>query len=98
MISDELGHELHRKAVTGDSLTAEEKNQLEQWYRELDQREELIVSVKASESQIATFHAQVDQALSELSSAARKLQETSAANEALRSENAALHDQLARRE
>jgi septal ring factor EnvC (AmiA/AmiB activator) len=95
MISNEIGRQLHHKAVLGAPLTAQEEAQLHQWYQQQDALEAQSLSSSLGANDVDTLRAQVDQALAELSAATRTLQEITAANDALRAENTALRERLA---
>jgi hypothetical protein len=64
MISDKPGIQLHDKAIRGESLTGEEKTQLEAWYAFQDSTESY--PVKYSDKSLTVLRAQIEAALSQL--------------------------------
>ena len=95
MISDNLAKQLHDKATRGESLSAEEQSQLENWYALQDNAESNVLSLTAAEKTPATLQAQVDVALTQLITVTKRIREIASGNDALRHEIATLRRQLA---
>jgi len=95
MISDNLAKQLHDKATRGESLSAEEQSQLENWYALQDNAESNVFSLTAAEETPATLQAQVDVALTQLITVTKRIREIASGNDALRREIATLRRQLA---
>lgn len=95
MISDNLAKQLHDRATRGESLSAEEQAQLENWYAREDDAENKVLGLAATEKTLAPLHAQVDDALAQLMTVVRRIQEVATENESLRREIATLRRQLA---
>ncbi len=94
MVADELGKQLHDRATGGETLSPEERAQLEEWYAAQDRAEAGDLSLTASDETIAALQAQIALALEQVVTAARQIQKTNEENQVLRRENAALHRQL----
>lgn len=97
MISNELGKQLHARAIGGEPLSSEERAQLEVWYAAQDRAEAARLSSKASAKTVESLQAEIDSALAQLTETIKRIQEISAENATLRRENAALLRQLAQR-
>lgn len=95
MITDNKGKQLHDKASRGESLTAEEYAQLEEWYAVQDQAEIVALGLNEREKVQANLQAQIEDALAQLVKISSRIQQTASENESLRRENAALRQQLA---
>jgi len=95
MISDEVGKQLHDKATRGESLSPEERTQLENWYALQDNAESKELGLSATEKTLTTLQGQVDAALAQLVVVTKRIQEIAIENEALRREVASLRRQLA---
>jgi peptidoglycan hydrolase CwlO-like protein len=95
MVSDELGKRLHDRATRGESLSTQERDQLEGWYASQDRTEMEALDLPATET-VVILQAQVDSVLDQLETAAKRIQEISRENEELRTEIAALHHRLAK--
>ena len=95
MVSDDFAKQLHDRATRGESLSAEEQSQLENWYALQDNAESNVFSLTAAEKTPATLQAQVDVALTQLITVIKRIQEIASGNDALRREIAALRRQLA---
>jgi len=95
MIADDLAQQLHDKATRGESLSAKELAQLENWYALQDSAESDVLGLTATEKTTATLQAHIDAAIAQLMKVTKRIQEIAAENEALRREIAALRRQLA---
>lgn len=95
MISDDHAKQLHDKATRGEPLLAEEQMQLEKWYALQDNAESMALSLTAPEKILTNLQAQVDAALAQLMTVAKRIQEIAAENETLRRETITLRYQLA---
>ncbi len=95
MASDDMGRRLHDRATRGETLSADEKAQLDRWYAEQDRAESDVLRVATAEKTVTALQAQVDAALAQLAAVTKRIQEIAAENEALRQETAALRRQLA---
>jgi len=95
MTADDLAQQLHDKTTRGESLSAEELAQLENWYALQDSAESDVLGLTAAEKTAATLRAHIDAAIAQLITITKRIQETAAENEALRREIAALRRQLA---
>jgi hypothetical protein len=94
MVSDDLAKELHDKATRGQTLSAEEQRQLENWYASQDTAESKTLGLAAGERTLATLQAQVDTALAQLMIVTKRIQKVTSENETLRREIATLRRQL----
>jgi len=93
--ADDLAQQLHDKRTRGESLSAEEKAQLKNWYALQDNAESKALGLTAAEKTSATLQAQIDTAQAELAGVAKRIQKIAAENKTLRREIAALRRQLA---
>ena len=88
--------QLHDRATRGETLSPEERSQLEEWYAAQDRAEADDLGLTASAETIAALQAQIASALEQLVAVAQQMQKTNEENQALRREIAALRRQLAR--
>lgn len=94
MISDELGRQLHDRATRGKELTTAEQNQLETWYARQDSVESSLLKSATAEPDVSELRSQVEVVLTQLTAITQRIQQVTLANEMLRREIAALHQQL----
>jgi predicted nucleic acid-binding Zn-ribbon protein len=97
MVSNELGQQLHARAVRGEALPAEEQAQLEAWYAEMDRAEMAMLNSAARTKALEALQAEVDAELARIIAITKRIQELSEENKTLRRENAALYRQLVER-
>jgi uncharacterized coiled-coil DUF342 family protein len=95
-LPDELGFVLHDRSTTGESLTAEEEQQLKAWYEARDEAEAVwLNSGSEIRPDLANLHSQIDVALNELTVVTQRIQQVSFENQEIRQEIADLYQQLA---
>lgn len=97
MISDDIARKLHDRSSRGETLSAEEQKQLQDWYASQDTAESKMLGLTTSEKTVASLQAQVDAALTQLMTVTKRIQEVASENETLRREIAALRRQLVQR-
>jgi SLT domain-containing protein len=93
-ISNELGRQLHDRWTRGQLLTAEEQQQLGEWYQQQDAKEAKQLNSVAPTTEIANLQAQVNLALTQLATAIQQVQQIAAENAGLRREISTLRQQL----
>ena len=95
MLSDELGMQLHDRETTGETLTAEEKEQLEAWYAQQDAAETTML--KAAQMPLPNLvfvQDRIDTAISQLTVSVQQLQQITQENKLLREEIEGIKQQL----
>lgn len=97
MISNDTARKLHDRFSRGETLSAEERRQLQEWYASQDTAESKMLGLTIGEKTVASLQAQVDAALTQLMTVTKRIQEIASENETLRREIAVLHRQLMRR-
>ncbi len=97
MISNDIAKQLHDRSTRGETLSPVEQKQLEEWYANEDAAESKTLSLAASEKKMSSLQAQIDAALAQLTTVAKRIQEVASENESLRHEIAALRRQLMQR-
>ncbi|MCL4528812.1 MAG: hypothetical protein M1282_05315 [Chloroflexi bacterium] len=97
MISDDITRKLHDRSSRGETLSAEEQEQLQDWYASQDTAESKMLGLTTGEKTVASLQAQIDAALAQLTTVAKRIQEVASENETLRREIAALRRQLVQR-
>lgn len=97
MISEDVGVRLHDRATRGQSLTAEERNLLTEWYRQLDEEEAQQFAEAQSASPSMDTQADIDNLLAQLALSAQRMRILAAENDRLRCEIDELHRQLAQK-
>jgi hypothetical protein len=70
MSTDTAGQQLHDRATRGESLSAEERAQLNAWYARLDAEEGAVLAAAAPPGSLTVLQAQVAMALAQLVKAA----------------------------
>ena len=95
MTSGNLAKQLHDKATRGESVSAEERSLLEDWYALQDRAEGETLGLATDEETLTTLQAQVEAALTQLMTVTKRIQEVASENEALRREISTLRRQLA---
>jgi hypothetical protein len=95
MVSNDLVKQLHDRATRDEPLSAEEQAQLENWYVLQDDAESSMLSLTPADRTPTALQAQVDIALTQLTTVTKRIQEIASENEALRREIAALRHQVA---
>jgi hypothetical protein len=93
-VSDEMGRELHDRATRGVPLSAEDQEQLEQWYTQQDQYETDRLTRAAPPGDLVQLRNEVDRALVQLQGVTQRVKALAAENEALKQEIAMLQGQL----
>lgn len=94
MISYEKAKQLHDRFTRGESLTTNEKQQLEEWYVRQDQLESEILK-RDDPDGIANLQSQIKTALLQINLASKRIKKATEENEALRREVARLRKRLA---
>jgi uncharacterized protein YceH (UPF0502 family) len=97
MSIDKVGQRLHDRATHGESLTAEEQVQLDQWYARQDGEDAATLTRNPSAQSIHGLQAQVDAAVAQLLEVSQRIKTQAAENEKLRREVAELQRQLAQK-
>lgn len=95
MIMADYFEELHDKATRGIKLSTTERADLEAWYARQDLAEAQTLATQRDEENTANLQKGVGAALAQLRVMARRVQKTTAENQALRQEIADLRRQLA---
>jgi hypothetical protein len=104
MITDELGMQLHDRETTGETLTNQEKVQLEAWYAQKDAAEKaMLEAAQVPLPNLVTLQDQVDtsiaslapSAIEQLTTGVQRLQQITQENKLLREEIAEIKQQLA---
>ncbi len=74
MIPDQIGQQLHDRATRGESLSANEQDQLRRWYAHHDQAEMTQISAAPVPSQLADLQARVQQVTAQVVAQARRIE------------------------
>lgn len=90
MIPDESGQKLHDRATRGEALTAEEREQLGQWYAAHDREEMERLAAAPAPGGLADLELRVRQATTQVVAQAQRIQALTAENAQLRQEIASL--------
>jgi hypothetical protein len=95
MLSDELGMQLHDRETTGESLTTQEKAQLEAWYVQQDAAETaMLKAAQMPLPNLVFMQDRIDAAISQLSVGVQRLQQITHENKSLREEIEGIKQQL----
>jgi hypothetical protein len=90
MTPDEIGQKLHDRATRGEVLTAEEQEQLGQWYAAHDQEEMQRLAAAPLPAGLADLQQRVQQLTAQVVLQAQRIQALTAENAQLRQEIASL--------
>ena len=95
MVSDELGMQLHDLETIGESLTAQEKAQLEAWYAQKDTTEKsMLEATQVPLPDLIALQDQVDIAIEQLTVGVQRLHQITQENKSLREEISEIKQQL----
>jgi hypothetical protein len=97
MSTDTAGQQLHDRATRGESLSAEERAQLDAWYARLDAEEGAVLAGAVPPGSITALQAQIATALAQLGTVTQHIQAVTAENAAVRQEITALRRLLAQK-
>lgn len=97
MTADEQARQLHDGVTRGETLTADEQMLLNEWYARQDHEESAVLAGMSPPQTLAELRSQVDAAVAQLQSAAKRIQALTTDNENVRQEIAVLHRQLVQR-
>jgi hypothetical protein len=96
MLNDELGMQLHDRETTGETLTNQEKVQLEAWYAQKDAAEKaMLEAAQIPLPNLVMLQDQVDTSIEQLTTGVQRLQQITQENKSLREEIAEIKQQLA---
>jgi diphthamide synthase subunit DPH2 len=84
MISDTIAKQLHDRSTRGQKLSIEEQSLLETWYALQDQVENETLSVNRGENHLTALKMQVAEALTQLFTVTKQIQDMTAENEQLK--------------
>ncbi len=90
MIPDEIGQRLHDRATRGETLAAEEKEQLQRWYAQHDRDEMERLTAAPLPSGLADLQTRVRQVSAQVVVQAQRIDSLTADNAQLRQEIVAL--------
>jgi hypothetical protein len=96
-MSDEVARELHMRYARGESLTAEERAILEEWYAKDERENRIIIPRRDLSAELEKERATLAALVAELQKAAQQIQEKIEQNDALRREVEELKQQLVQR-
>jgi hypothetical protein len=95
MVSDEIGMQLHDRETIGESLTAQEKEQLDAWYAQKDVAEKsMLEATQVPLPNLIALQDQVDIAIEQLTVGVQRLHQITQENKSLRKEIAEIKQQL----
>jgi predicted secreted Zn-dependent protease len=97
MATDQDLQRLHDKATRGLALAEEEHARLAAWYAQLDSDEDAALSGTPKPQTVTALQAQVETVTVQLLNVTQRIQATTAENDRLRREIAALQEQVAQR-
>ncbi len=98
MTNTEKMQQLHHRASLGETLSAEKRNALQNWYDELDREEEAMLkrNYKPIESSI-DWREKYNANITEIARTAANIEQIAKQNEVLRRENQKLRELVAKR-
>lgn len=82
--------QLHHRATTGEKLSPDEQEALQNWYAELDREEALLLDDSGEIKNSSERHEQLNTTLAEIAEAAANVERIAKQNEVLRRENEVL--------
>ena len=94
MNSNDLAKQLHNRVTRGELLSTEEQTLLANWYDLQDNAESDAFGLTEDNTSLIALQTQVEIALTQLTVATKRIQETASENEALKREIARLRQQL----
>ena len=95
MLSDELGMQLHDCETIGESLTTQEKAELEAWYAQKDAAETaMLEAAQVPLPSLVLLQDRVDAAIRQLTDGVQRLYQITQENKSLREEIAELKQQF----
>lgn len=95
MVELERGQYLHHRSCDGEALTAEEQDELQSWYSQMDTEEEAMLRRKPSiNATIEDLRLELRQRMRELEAAVGDVRRIEAGNEQLRQQIGELRQQL----
>jgi cell division protein FtsB len=95
MISDEIGMQLHDRETVGESLTTQEKAQLEAWYAQKDAAEMVMLeATRVPLPNLVMPQDQVDATIKQLTDGVQRLDQITQENKSLREEIAEMKQQF----
>lgn len=95
MLSDELGMQLHDRETMGESLTTQEKAQLEAWYAQKDAAETaMLEAAQVPLPNLVMLQDRVDATIEQLADGVERLHQITQENKSLREEIAEIKQQF----
>jgi hypothetical protein len=95
MIGDEIGMQLHDRETVGESLTTQEKAQLEAWYAQKDAAEMVMLeATRVPLPNLVMLQDQVDATIKQLTDGVQRLDQITQENKSLREEIAEMKQQF----
>jgi peptidoglycan hydrolase CwlO-like protein len=95
MLNDELGMQLHDRETIGESLTTQEKAQLEAWYAQKDAAETaMLEATQVPLPNLVMLQDQVDATIKQLTDGVQRLYQITQENKSLREEIAEIKQQF----
>ncbi len=95
MLDDRLGMQLHDRETTGETLTTQEKAQLEAWYAQKDLTEAaMLKAAQVPMPNLVFMQDRIDTAISQLTVSVQRLQQITQENKSLREEIEGIKEQL----
>jgi hypothetical protein len=95
MLSDELGMQLHDRETIGESLTTQEKAQLEAWYAQKDAAETaMLEATQVPLPSLVMLQDRVDATIKQLTDGVQRLYQITQENKSLREEIAEIKQQF----